>query len=1758
MPVSIGVLEGLLRFRDEATSQLNRFASHLEQVGNKMKKTGDDLSRVGSGLTRTLTLPLLAVSGYSIKAASDFESSFAGVRKTVNATEAEFAELEKGLRALAAGPTPIPIDVNVLNAIAESAGQLGIAREDILSFTRTMADLGETTNLTSLEAAEASAQFQNIFGQAGKEVDRFGSTLVALGNAGASTERDIISMGVRIAGAGKQIGLTQGEVLAVASALSSVGIEAEAGGSAISKVLIDMSLAVVNGGRELTNFATVAKMSAKDFQTAFRDDAAGALNEFIKGLADVGGEEALRVLDQMGISEVRMRDALLRAAGAGDLLRESLDLQARAWKENNALTDEAAKRYQTFDSQLKIVWNRIKDQAITFGTALLPILRNVLDSLQPLIDKLAELAKWFSELPASVQTTALAVAALAAAAGPLLVVVGSLVTAWGSVAAMAPTLAGAFSSTLAFITGPAGWIAAGVALLLSIKPVREELLKLASDIAGQVTSTISQIRSDFSSWVSKNRELIDSLKDLASTIGNDVVRILSTLVKWYADFVRWHVEAVSEVAKGTSRFIAWASSIDVVNKSARYLIDLLKDIYKFSNLITGLNIFNLIGQATGGGKAAPFKFEPLGLQSGKKEADELAKSLKGLEGQATGTGNGLNILSEDAEKLGQDLSRIRAEYAEQKRYLMELSALASKGPGLDTATRIKQEQRINDEHEYRLDLLSKQEQFGKKIGKEFADMEKSLKKLDREIQTKLKISLKLDEIDVDFSAKNTQIIATDQAMQDLLTTLGQIETVARANAEAFAANRQAYDDWYDDLTEGIRESFKTSRERLEEYKNAVIEAHERGGASALTAAEMEKELASIREQSLMQTLDDWQTFFGFLGNMFGGFAQQIAQAFSNIQAAYAAGKKLDSSGFSAAMGMGGAMGGMLATFQIFYEIYKGVSASIKRDKARTWSDVTTLDTANGQMAPSYFDQYGKEVSVSLVNMLRELIDSIGAVLKDLPEIVIRSRKDGKEFSAYVAGIWVGTFRDAQSALEAAVASAITQADFAFLSKEFAIVLKKSVGATLDELERNLETARSARNARLGDAGSQYVDVSDHYRQEIAAAERLGLATEDLIKARDRELRALINNALGIDTTVSDMLRDLGSLNRGIAESGDSYAAQMQQMIDATLAQIAAMEANGPGPRNTHPIGEDGPGAAGLDEGTDPWSDVYGPGYTKDAQSDWDRALAELRRQLAQYIDELNKIPKALSDQELSMGVFNALYKYLEDSPKYAKEAVKWAKIKVEIEFATIKAQLIALGKWEEFATMFDDAYRAAMAAAGKKPGGGRGIGGGERDSARDFVADRRFELSLSGMTDYQRAMAELDKQYEELFKQAGKDHKLRQELIDLKAEEIRLMQQQQRQSTVTSFQGFLGIGTDQFSQVRKTAEELIKQIEDSPFGDPRKARMIGRVMEEVDRQVTALSNSMAVGLFGQMIADLENAGLKETDLAEARKAMVILEHAIKVENYRTELELLRAQGKLAPQVMKALDDAFKIFSNLDPTAGLNTKYDKTRNRELMQARAAEAAGTLADALKKARESLKKYQDQGIDPLREKLIGIVSDFTDIRRMLGDTPEVMRAYARAINRTIDEFLDPIREVQRDLFYGEGTVADTMTQWGQVQKDFAEMQAQFRAGNLKVVDDIPDMVQQMLGIAQQVVPVGSQAYKEIFINANKFLNEVLALKPENLGTIGNPMTVAGVGDLTALSSAQLSALDNLYRSSERIADALDLLNDKAGYNGGLGNVA
>lgn len=406
----------------DVQTQLTNTGKKLEEWGEKVEKSGKKIENAGEKLSAFSAASISALT-LSAKSAIDFEDAFAGVEKTVDGTKEQMEELKQGIRDMA---KEIPSSTTEISAVAEAAGQLGIKTEDILSFTRVMIDLGNSTNLSAEEAALSLAKFANITKMSAKDYDKLGATIVDLGNNFKTTEADIVAMAQNLASAGTQVGMSQSDILSLATALSSVGLEAQAGGTAFSKALINMQLAVETNSKSLKDWADVAGMSVDDFSELFKEDATKALQAFIEGLSKCGGEtkSAIKVLDDMGITETRMRDALLRSANASETFTDAIKTGNKAWQDNTALTNEANKRYATLKSKIKMAISKLKDIAITLGDKLMPSIEKVIEGLGKWIDK-------FSTLSDKQVDVIVKIGLIVAAIGPLVTIIGKVTSVIG-------------------------------------------------------------------------------------------------------------------------------------------------------------------------------------------------------------------------------------------------------------------------------------------------------------------------------------------------------------------------------------------------------------------------------------------------------------------------------------------------------------------------------------------------------------------------------------------------------------------------------------------------------------------------------------------------------------------------------------------------------------------------------------------------------------------------------------------------------------------------------------------------------------------------------------------------------------------------------------------------------------------------------------------------------------------------------------------------------------------------------------------------------------------------------------------------------------------------------------------------------------------------------------------------------------------------------------------------------------------------------
>ena len=362
---------------------------NLKSLRDELRKVGDSLTGFSNAFKGLSTLSLAGLGG-AFTAAKDFESAFTGIMKTVDETATTtYDDIEKSIRKMA---QTLPSSTTEIAGIMEIAGQLGVQADNLEKFTKVIIDLGNATNIVGQEGATQIAQFYNIMKGDLDTVDRFGAALTHLGNNSATTEAEILRMATNIAGVGASLSITEQDILGLATGLASVGISAEKGGSAISNILLKIAREVETNGKQLEAWAGVAGMSADSFKEAWNENTVSAFFKVIEGLGTLEDENAslIEVLDDVEVKNIRQIDTLSRLANSYQNLDSYLEMSNDAWNENTALTTEANRRYQTVDSQIEILKNTVTEMAIQLGKDLLPVIKDLIGFVKPIVKTFGE------------------------------------------------------------------------------------------------------------------------------------------------------------------------------------------------------------------------------------------------------------------------------------------------------------------------------------------------------------------------------------------------------------------------------------------------------------------------------------------------------------------------------------------------------------------------------------------------------------------------------------------------------------------------------------------------------------------------------------------------------------------------------------------------------------------------------------------------------------------------------------------------------------------------------------------------------------------------------------------------------------------------------------------------------------------------------------------------------------------------------------------------------------------------------------------------------------------------------------------------------------------------------------------------------------------------------------------------------------------------------------------------------------------------
>lgn len=840
-----------------------------------------------------------------------------------------------------------------------------------------------------------------------------------------------------------------------------------------------------------------------------------------------------------------------------------------------------------------------------------------------------------------------------------------------------------------------------------------------------------------------------------------------------------------------------------------------------------------------------------------------------------------------------------------------------------------------------------------------------------------------------------------------------------------------------DLKFSGKSTLEIYREERREINRLVSVASKKG---IDITEEAQKKINDRTADFWSENLSNWSHALDFLANEFGGFFSYLSQAVQVLQQAQAMQSSMSSIG--SAMGMSTGAAGAMGAFGAYLVVAKAMYDEFKRHaesrqmRKYDYGAVFSKDPASDWNTP--VEGQALAVSHQIQRTAEAFAESIGGVIRSFADLEIQVRKDGKYFRAIVEGELIGQFESMAEATSAALLAAFTS------------------------LETDLRGV-----SELVRSGLKYI-TSDIGKVKIDNLEDAGDFLSKL-----REVSEL-SWSDGASSTLAQV-RNFDSLWSSLGKLQDATPPVIQGFNDLVSAEINSWRA---------------------------WSDSI-TGREKSqaellAEKKADAALFEAQKKLR------------ISELELRKLDLKSQVAYLEGKGKglNIEGKIREGELKLGKEFLTAEAQL--LGAELTLNQQFLQALQAQITAIEAliksltelptididkiKIPKGKGGKGADGDSVKDWISDKRFDLDTAGLDEYKKSVLEKEREYQDKLSELNKKDKVqREQILALRERELELMAEERRQLATSSYNEFVN-PADEFMQIRNSAAELIKIINDSPFGDEQRASMIGNIFLEIEERIDRLAQESAVGLFSSMISDMEKFGASESVMSEARKHMSIIEHQLSMQHYRTEIAILRQQNVLSQEVLDSMEASLRELENIDvsgfveiverastslaKTNALNDAYaaklkaDKEA-AEKAQKEAEEAAEKLADTLKEANDLLSKYNDSFEDPLTSRLQEIESDFDIIEQALGITPEIISTYNRAISKAYDEALGGVKRLLGNLTTGPQSALTIEKQFQFAMSEFNRIVNEVMSSDFSELDKLEsagsnyvDLLSKMMG--------------------------------------------------------------------------------------------
>ena len=353
-----------------AAKDVNTLSASVQKVSGKAAKAMATATRAA----------ITAITVAAAKKAIEFESTMADVAKVVDGLRDQNGAFTKSYYemsdALLNMSKSIPMTADALGQIMASAGQAGIASEDLAKFTETAAKMGVAFNTTAEQAGDWMATWRTALNLSQTQVTALGDQLNYLGNTTSENALKLSEVVTRVGALGQTAGLSAGEVAALAASMP--GVTAEISATGIKSMMIAMTA----GASATSKQAAVLQQlgfTASDMANRMQTDAKGAIIDLLGTIKQLPAAEQTAALSQyFGKESVSSIAPLLKNLG---YLQQQFAKVGDASAYRGSMEAEYAVRADTTANKLQLMQNKLAVLQVRIGNKILPYVNDALDEL---------------------------------------------------------------------------------------------------------------------------------------------------------------------------------------------------------------------------------------------------------------------------------------------------------------------------------------------------------------------------------------------------------------------------------------------------------------------------------------------------------------------------------------------------------------------------------------------------------------------------------------------------------------------------------------------------------------------------------------------------------------------------------------------------------------------------------------------------------------------------------------------------------------------------------------------------------------------------------------------------------------------------------------------------------------------------------------------------------------------------------------------------------------------------------------------------------------------------------------------------------------------------------------------------------------------------------------------------------------------------------------------------------------------------------